>query len=98
MTDDGVADTLAAMASRLKAAREHRGDTLTDVSRATGISLSTLSRIETGRRAPTLEVLLRLTRTYGLSLDELAGNEPAAADRARPPAPRGAATTRRCCP
>ncbi|MEU6099135.1 helix-turn-helix domain-containing protein [Streptomyces flaveolus] len=81
MTDDGVTGTLAAMASRLRAAREHRGDTLTDVSRATGISLSTLSRIETGRRTPTLEVLLRLTRTYGLSLDELAG-------RARPSAPR----------
>ncbi|GGQ77661.1 XRE family transcriptional regulator [Streptomyces flaveolus] len=87
MTDDGVTGTLAAMASRLRAAREHRGDTLTDVSRATGISLSTLSRIETGRRTPTLEVLLRLTKTYGLSLDELAGIESAAADRARPPAP-----------
>ncbi|MFB7593849.1 helix-turn-helix domain-containing protein [Streptomyces sp. NPDC056160] len=77
MTDDGVAGTLAAIASRLRAAREDRGDTLSDVSRATGISLSTLSRVETGRRSPTLEVLLRLSRAYGLSLDALAGDEPA---------------------
>ncbi|MEW2298294.1 helix-turn-helix domain-containing protein [Streptomyces sp. NPDC006743] len=91
MTDDGVAGTLAAMASRLRAAREHRGDTLSDVSRATGISLSTLSRMETGRRRPTLEVLLRLASAYGLSLDELAGTSPApgAGARGRTPRSRG---------
>lgn len=78
MTDDGdVADTLSAMGPRLRAARERRGVTLTGVSCATGISLSTLSRIETGRRRPTLEVLLRLSKEYGVSLDELAGTAPA---------------------
>ncbi|MEU3349789.1 helix-turn-helix transcriptional regulator [Streptomyces sp. NPDC006700] len=78
MTDDGMADTLAAMSPRLRAAREQRGATLTEVSRATGISLSTLSRIETGRRKPTLEVLLRLAKAYDISLDELAGTAPVA--------------------
>lgn len=82
MTDDGTADALAAMGPRLRAARERRGATLTGVGRATGISPSTLSRIETGRRRPTLEVLLRLAKTYGVSLDELAGAAPAG-----PPAP-----------
>nr|WP_069170270.1 helix-turn-helix transcriptional regulator [Streptomyces griseus] len=85
------------MAPRLRAARERRGDSLTAVSRATGISLSTLSRIETGRRTPTLEVLLRLTRAYGLSLDELVGDAPtggtaapsAEGNRPAPPARRG---------
>lgn len=79
VTDDGIADTLAVMGPRLRTAREQRGATLTDVSRATGISLSTLSRIETGRRKPTLEVLLRLAKAYDVSLDELAGTGPVAA-------------------
>ncbi|MEV5986206.1 helix-turn-helix transcriptional regulator [Streptomyces sp. NPDC052051] len=72
------------MGPRLRTARERRGSTLTDVSRATGISPSTLSRIETGRRKPTLEVLLRLAKAYDVSLDELAGTAPAP----RAPAPR----------
>ncbi len=87
MTDDGTADTLAAMGPRLRAAREQRGTTLSDVSRATGIALSTLSRIETGRRKPTLEVLLRLAKAYGVSLDELAGTAPVAAPRPHTPVP-----------
>ncbi|MFF4343092.1 helix-turn-helix domain-containing protein [Kitasatospora sp. NPDC001540] len=72
------------MGPRLRAARERRGVTLTAVGRATGISVSTLSRIETGRRRPTLEVLLRLAEEYEVSLDELAGRAPAPA--AGPPA------------
>ncbi|RKT09540.1 XRE family transcriptional regulator [Streptomyces sp. 1114.5] len=78
VTDDGMAATLAAMGPRLRTAREQHGATLTGVSRATGISPSTLSRIETGRRKPTLEVLLQLAKAYGVSLDELAGTAPAA--------------------
>ncbi|MFY4722189.1 helix-turn-helix domain-containing protein [Streptomyces sp. LaBMicrA B280] len=78
---------LAAMGPRLRAAREHRGTTLAGVSRATGISASTLSRIETGRRKPTLEVLLRLSKEYGVGLDELAGTASASAVEPRPTAP-----------
>ncbi|MFF0740234.1 helix-turn-helix domain-containing protein [Streptomyces sp. NPDC004111] len=81
MTGDDVADMLAAMGPRLRAARERRGSTLTGVGRATGISPSTLSRIETGRRKPTLEVVLQLATEYGVSLDELAGTAPAAETR-----------------
>ncbi|MFB7915381.1 helix-turn-helix domain-containing protein [Streptomyces sp. NPDC056061] len=88
MTDDGTADTLAAMGPRLRTARERHGATLTDVGRATGISPSTLSRIETGRRKPTLEVLLRLAKAYGISLDELAGTAPAAPAGPRTPTPQ----------
>ncbi|OKI99873.1 helix-turn-helix domain-containing protein [Kitasatospora sp. CB01950] len=75
---DETAGVPADMGPRLRAARERRGATLTGVGRATGISPSTLSRIETGRRRPTLEVLLRLAKAYGASLDELAGAAPAA--------------------
>jgi transcriptional regulator with XRE-family HTH domain len=76
---DDVAQALAAMGPRLRVLRERRGVTLADVSGATGISPSTLSRIETGRRKPTLEVVLQLAKEYGACLDELAGTAPAPA-------------------
>ncbi|MEV3858820.1 helix-turn-helix domain-containing protein [Streptomyces sp. NPDC050095] len=74
--DDEIAGVLAAIGPRLRAVRERRGETLTDVSRASGIALSTLSRVEHGRRKPHLELLLRLSKAYGVSLDELAGAAP----------------------
>ncbi|MEU9102728.1 XRE family transcriptional regulator [Streptomyces sp. NPDC048361] len=79
MAGDDVARTLAAMGPRLRVLRERRGVTLAEVSGATGISPSTLSRIETGRRKPTLEVVLQLGKEYGVSLDELAGTAAAPA-------------------
>ncbi|MFR0359415.1 helix-turn-helix domain-containing protein [Streptomyces sediminimaris] len=87
MAVDDVDGTLAAMGPRLRAAREHHGATLAGVSCATGISTSTLSRIETGRRRPTLEMLLQLAKEYGVSLDELAGTVPAPAAEPRARAP-----------
>ncbi|MEU3556103.1 helix-turn-helix domain-containing protein [Streptomyces fragilis] len=87
MAVDEVDGTVAAMGPRLRAARERHGATLAAVSCATGISPSTLSRIETGRRRPTLEVVLRLSREYGVSLDELAGTAPVAVGEPRAPAP-----------
>ncbi|MFE6747348.1 helix-turn-helix domain-containing protein [Kitasatospora purpeofusca] len=82
------------MGPRLRTARERQGATLNGVGRATGIPPSTLSRIETGRRKPTLEVLLRLAKAYGVSLDELAGTAPAAADGPRAPEPPSPAPQR----
>ncbi|MEW2530272.1 XRE family transcriptional regulator [Streptomyces sp. NPDC047071] len=87
MAGDDVTRTLAAMGPRLRAVRERRGVTLAAVSRATGVSSSTLSRIETGRRKPTLEVVLQLAKEYEVSLDELAGTAPAPAAGPRSTAP-----------
>ncbi|MEU6462763.1 helix-turn-helix transcriptional regulator [Streptomyces sp. NPDC046976] len=87
MAVDDMDGTLAAMGPRLRAARERHGATLAGVSRSTGISSSTLSRMETGRRKPTLEVLLQLSKEYGVGLDELAGTAPAPAAEPRPTAP-----------
>lgn len=56
---------------RLRAARLRRDLTLEAVSAETGISTSTLSRLESGRRAPNLELLLPITRLLGVSLDDL---------------------------
>ncbi|MEU9197893.1 helix-turn-helix domain-containing protein [Streptomyces hundungensis] len=87
MAGDDVDRTLATMGPRLRGVRERRGVTLAAVSCATGISRSTLSRIETGRRKPTLEVLLQLSKEYGVSLDELAGTTPAPQPEPRAAAP-----------
>ncbi|RBY74555.1 XRE family transcriptional regulator [Blastococcus sp. TF02-09] len=76
MTDD---DVLRDVGRRLRALRTERGATLTDVAGTTGISVSTLSRLESGGRRPTLELLLPLARTYGVSIDDLV-DTPAPAD------------------
>ncbi|MEU6841060.1 XRE family transcriptional regulator [Streptomyces sp. NPDC046716] len=86
MAVDEVHGTLAAIGPRLRAARERHGATLTAVGRATGIAPSTLSRIETGRRTPTLETVLRLAKEYVVSLDELV-EPPGTASGPRAPRP-----------
>jgi transcriptional regulator with XRE-family HTH domain len=58
---------------RLRALRQRRGTTLADLSAATGISVSTLSRLESGRRRPNLELLLPLAEAHGVPLDDLVG-------------------------
>jgi transcriptional regulator with XRE-family HTH domain len=47
--------------------------TLIGVADRVGISKSTLSRLETGQRRPTLELLLALSQLYRVPLDDLVG-------------------------
>ncbi|HEU5426257.1 MAG TPA: XRE family transcriptional regulator [Actinocrinis sp.] len=68
--DDPVLD---AIGPRLRELRQQRGMTLSGLSADTGISISTLSRLESGGRKPTLELLLALARAYQVPLDELVG-------------------------
>ena len=68
--------TLDAVGPRLKQLRQRRDITLNDLAAETGISTSTLSRLEAGLRRPTLEQLLPLARTYGVTLDELVDAPP----------------------
>jgi transcriptional regulator with XRE-family HTH domain len=66
-----VGRALAGVGPRLRSLRRDRETTLTDLSAQTGISVSTLSRLESGERRPSLELLLPLARAYAVSLDEL---------------------------
>lgn len=61
------------MGPRLRALRRDRGITLADLAATTGVSESTLSRLESGQRRATLELLLPLARTYDVPLDDLVG-------------------------
>jgi transcriptional regulator with XRE-family HTH domain len=74
--DDDVDRTLDAVGPRLKRLRLRREITLTELADDTGISASTLSRLEAGLRRPTLEQLLPLARAYGVTLDELVDAPP----------------------
>ena len=67
----GLGEVLTAVGPRLRALRGQRGDTLAQLSATTGISVSTLSRLESGQRRPTLELLLPLARAHQVPLDEL---------------------------
>jgi transcriptional regulator with XRE-family HTH domain len=69
--DEGA--VLAAVGPRLRALRKQRGTTLTQLAEVTGISVSTLSRLESGGRKPTLELLLPLAWAHQVPLDELVG-------------------------
>ena len=69
-------DTLSGVGPRLRALRQERERTLADVAAETGVSVSTLSRLESGDRKPTLELLLPLARAYAVSLDELVDAPP----------------------
>jgi transcriptional regulator with XRE-family HTH domain len=66
-------DVIAAVGPRLRVLRQERGMTLAGLSESTGISVSTLSRLESGQRRATLELLLPLARAYRVPLDELVG-------------------------
>ncbi|WP_127479077.1 helix-turn-helix domain-containing protein [Nocardioides pantholopis] len=68
--------TLDAVGPRLRRLRQRRDITLSDLAEETGISTSTLSRLEAGLRRPTLEQLLPLARAYGTTLDELVDAPP----------------------
>jgi transcriptional regulator with XRE-family HTH domain len=68
-----IAAALDQVGPRLKRLRTQRGATLTGVAAATGISKSTLSRLETGQRRPSLELLLPLAQVYRVPLDDLVG-------------------------
>jgi transcriptional regulator with XRE-family HTH domain len=78
MADD-LRPVLTAVGPRLRAMRKHRGVTLEQLAESTGISVSTLSRLESGQRRPTLELLLPIARAHQVPLDELVG-APASGD------------------
>ncbi|GLY06178.1 XRE family transcriptional regulator [Actinoplanes sp. NBRC 101535] len=75
MTSDEE-DVIAAVGPRLRALRQTRGVSLAALAAETGLTASTLSRLETGRLRPTLEQLLPLARAHGVPLDDLVAAPP----------------------
>lgn len=82
-------DEVGQVGARLRAARQSRGLTLGDLAAAAGMSASTLSRLESGKRQASLELLLPLTRLLGIRLDDLVPREQADPRVRRPVIRRG---------
>ena len=57
--------------TRLRALRQHRRLSLDELAARTGVGPSTISRIETGNRSISLDVLVPLARELGVGVDEL---------------------------
>ncbi|MFK4066440.1 helix-turn-helix domain-containing protein [Streptomyces sp. NPDC029674] len=74
--DDRAADVLAGVGPRLRALRQARGTTLAALATETGLTASTLSRLENGKLRPTLEQLLPLARAHDVPLDDLVAAPP----------------------
>ncbi|GAA2682409.1 helix-turn-helix domain-containing protein [Actinoplanes palleronii] len=80
--DPDLAELLDGIGPRLRRIRQDRGLTLDDLASATGLSVSTLSRLESGKRRPTLDLLIPLARMHRMALDHLIGAPPTGDPRA----------------
>ncbi|MEV4970906.1 helix-turn-helix domain-containing protein [Streptomyces scopuliridis] len=69
-------DQLPDVAPRLRELRRRRRLTLETAAARAGLSPAHLSRLETGRRQPSLPMLLSLARIYGTTVSELLGEMP----------------------
>ena len=81
---DDLGAVLDSVGPRLRELRLERGTTLAQLAETTGISVSTLSRLESGGRKPTLELLLPLARAHQVALDELVDAPETGDPRVRP--------------
>lgn len=68
---------------RLRGLRSERGLTLAQVAERAGLDVSTLSRLESGKRRLTLDHLPSLAAALGVSIDELIGAPPSFDPRVR---------------
>ncbi|CAN2181014.1 Cro/C1-type helix-turn-helix domain [Candidatus Nanopelagicaceae bacterium] len=66
-----IESELLQVGPRLRQAREKKSITLAELSVSTGISKSTLSRLESGQRKPSLELLLPITAALAVAFDEI---------------------------
>ena len=68
-----ISAALADVGPRLRRVRAQRDVTLAELAATTGISKSTLSRLENGQRKPSLELLLPIAAAHRIPMDELVG-------------------------
>ena len=55
----------------LRELRKQRGLTMKELGEKIGVSESTISLYETGRRSPSYEILLKIAEYFGVSVDYL---------------------------
>ncbi|MFB8386822.1 helix-turn-helix domain-containing protein [Microbacterium sp. NPDC055910] len=72
-----MTDELAHVGRRLRDVRQAKALTLEEVATRSGMSVSTLSRLESGKRQASLALLLPVTRQLGIRIDDLVRDESA---------------------
>jgi transcriptional regulator with XRE-family HTH domain len=77
-------EPLANLGPRVKALRQERGMTLQQVSERSGVSVSTLSKVENGQVSGTVNTMLKIARGLGVLFDHLLEDP-----REDPPPPTG---------
>jgi transcriptional regulator with XRE-family HTH domain len=73
---EGTHGATTPVAPNLRERRRAAGLTLEAAASRAGLSVAHLSRLETGRRQPSLPVLLSLSRSYGTTVSDLLGETP----------------------
>ncbi|MGP3988873.1 helix-turn-helix domain-containing protein [Streptomyces sp. 3N207] len=86
-THPAIDATLSQVGHRLRRVREKKNLSLAELSRTTGVSKSTLSRLESGHRKPSLELLLPIAAALAVPLDEIVA-APRIVDPRMPQEPR----------
>lgn len=82
MLDQGEKDELAVeLGSSLRRLRLDRGLNLEELSRLSGVGISTLSHVENGNRDPKLSTISRLLKALRADLNDLLGSAPVPLER-----------------
>jgi transcriptional regulator with XRE-family HTH domain len=71
--DDGERITRQRMSEQVRSARSEKGYSLTDLARASGLSVSTIHKIENCAMTPTVMTLLRIVKAVGKDIDFFVG-------------------------
>jgi transcriptional regulator with XRE-family HTH domain len=69
-------DDYAPISGTVQALRQRAGLTLSELSKASGISASALSKIENGQMSPTYDTMIRLAKGLDVDMPELFGASP----------------------
>jgi transcriptional regulator with XRE-family HTH domain len=72
--DQDMSETNA-LSMRLKKLRKSKQLTLTDLAGLSGVSASTISKIENGNLSPTYDVIIRLSRGLDIAISQLVADE-----------------------
>lgn len=62
---------MSELGPRVRGLRSHKGWTLDNAAKATGLARSTLSKIENGQMSPTYDALIKLANGLGVDISEL---------------------------
>jgi transcriptional regulator with XRE-family HTH domain len=77
-------DSFPGLGAKLLAARKAKGLTQAEVDELAGVDRTNLSQYESDSKTPTLVVLVKLAKAYGVTVDDLLPGDPLPDD---PPAP-----------